>query len=151
MGAWDTGIFDNDHAADFSSFVEACSDIAARHDLLTATLGAFLEAEYEADALAGDYEFPSETEATLASAAYVADAKNGRHEFTDNAYAMGHDESKDLDDDDAWYHIDLGTPGPELVDQAVKVVEKVLAQMVKVQVEDEWQEPTRAVLAAFQE
>lgn len=151
MGAWDTGIFDNDNAADFASYVEHCSDVQARHDLFRATLGAELERNYTADECAGDFEFPYETEHALASAAYIADARNGRHQFTDNAYAMGMDHAKDADNENSWYHIELGEPPDELADLAVQVLKKILAQMVRVHVEAEWQEPTREVLEALTE
>lgn len=151
MGAWDTGVFDNDNAADFSGTLENCSDVQARQDILMATMGEVLEEPYEDDALAGDFEFPYETEHALASAAYVADAKNGRHQFTDNSYAMMLVDKDRYMDDDAWEHIDIGTPTPELVQRAVVTVEKILGQMERVRVEEEWQTPSRDVLAALKE
>jgi hypothetical protein len=150
MGTWDTGIFDNDSAADFSGSVEHASDVPARHDLLMATMGAVLEREIREDEVAKDYSMGYELSFALAAAAYVADAKNGVHQFTDNAYAMGHNQAvEDPDDDGHWYHIDLGTPGPELVQRGVLVVAKILARMVAVGLEDEWQEPVRELLVAL--
>lgn len=153
MGAWDTGIFDNDNAADFAASVEYASDVQARHDLLKATMGAVLERDIRPDELTPDYEFGHEIEFALASAAYVADAKNGRHQFTDNAYAMGHvdDDSIDPQSDEAWYHIDLGTPSAELVKLAVETTSKILAAEKAAGVEQEWLEPSKALLKALQE
>lgn len=150
MGAWDTGIFDNDHAADFSSFVEHCSDVEARHDLLMATMGALLERRITEQDMLDGYEFDSDLEAALAAAAYVADAKNGRHQFTDNAYAMGRHEDRDYDDDSAWYHIDLGTPGPELISRAYKVAKKAVEAMRQFQVAEEWVQPSQELLKALE-
>jgi hypothetical protein len=151
MGAWDTGIFDNDTAADFSSDVEHCSDVQARHDLLMATMGAFLEHHVTQQDMLPGYEFESILETALAAAAYVADAKNGRHQFTDNAYAMGRHEDRELDDDTAWYHIDLGTPGPELVQRAVETTKKALDAMRRYQVEQEWIQPAEELMEALRE
>jgi hypothetical protein len=151
MGAWDTGIFDNDTAADFSGSVEYCSDVQARHDLLMATMGALLEREIVEEDMLPGYEFDSDVERALASAAYVADAKNGRHQFTDNSYAMGRHKDRAWDDGTAWYYIDLGAPGQELVHRAVETVEKALRAMQRFQVEEEWQPPSRELLAALKE
>lgn len=152
MGAWDTGIFDNDSAADFSGSVEHASDVQARHDLLMATMGAVLERDIRPDEVAPGYEYGYEVEFALAAAAYVADAKNGRHQFTDNSYAMGHNrEVEDPGSDDAWYYIDLGTPGPELVQRAVETVQKALEAMRKFHMETEWIAPSEELLKALQE
>jgi hypothetical protein len=152
MGAWDTGIFDNDTAADFSSSVEHCSDVEARHDLLMATMGAFLDHRVTQQDMLPGYEFDSLLETALAAAAYVADAKNGRHQFTDNAFAMGHNrEVEDPAKDEAWYHIDLGTPGPELVQRAVAVADKALRFMRKFNVDQDWIEPSQELLKALDE
>lgn len=151
MGAWDTDIFDNDNAADFSSHVDNCSDVQARQDLLKATMGAILERDIRPDEITPDYEFGYEVEFALAAAAYVADAKNGRHDFTDNSYAMGLHPDMDFQDDAAWYHIDVGTPPEELVSQAVKLVEKVLERMGEVHLEEAWVEPSQKLLAALKE
>jgi hypothetical protein len=151
MGAWDTGIFDNDNAADFSGSVEYCSDVQARQDLLMATMGAILERDIRDDEITEDYEYGHEVEHALAGAAYVADAKNGRHQFTDNSYAMMLVDKDRFQEDDAWDHIDVGTPSPELVQTAVKVVDKILRQMVRVGVGADWQEPSVQLLAALRE
>lgn len=149
MGAWDTGIFDNDNAADFSSSVQDCSDVQARHDLLMATMGAVLERDIRDDEITQDFEMGHEVEHALASAAYVADAKNGRHQFTDNPYAMAMDREKDLEDDGAWLHIDLGTPPPALVERAVLLVEKVLLAMVTARLEKAWRAPSEELYQAL--
>lgn len=151
MGAWDTGIFDNDNAADFSGSMEACTDVEARHDLLMATMGAILERAIEPDEMTPDYEFGYEVEHALASAAYVADAKNGRHDFTDTSYAKMLVREDDFEDDDAWDHIDVGTPSPKLVERAVLLVEKVLISMVERGVDAEWREPSEKLLKALLE
>lgn len=149
MGAWGTGIFDNDTAADFSADVEYCSDVQARHDLLMATMGAFLEHHITYQYMLPGYEFDSALETALAAAAYVADAKNGEHQFTDNAYAMGRHEDRAWDDDTAWYHIDLGTPGPELVQRAVEMAEKALRYMRMFSVDEDWVKPSQELLDAL--
>lgn len=151
MGAWDHGIFDNDNAADFSSYVEDCSDVQARQDLLMATMGALVERDIRDDEMTPDYEFGYEVEFALASAAYVADARNGRHDFTDTSYAMHLVDKDRFQEDDAWDYIDVGTPTPELVEKAVQAVEKVLAKMVEARIEPDWQEPSRKLLEALKE
>lgn len=155
MGAWDTGIFDNDNAADFSGSMESCSDVEARHDLLMATMGAVLERHIRPDEMTPDYEFGHEVEHALASAAYVADAKNGRHDFTDTSYAMqlvpDENLAENFEDPDAWSHIDVGTPSSKLVERAVLLVEKVLITMVERGVDAEWREPSEKLLKALLE
>lgn len=149
MGAWDHGIFDNDSAADFSGALEDCSDVEARHDLLMATMGAILEREIRPDEMTPDYEFGYEVEHALASAAYIADAKNGVHQFTDNPFAMGHDRTKADDDPAYWYHIDVGTPSPKMVERAVLVVEKILLDMVMREIDPDWREPSEKLYSAL--
>lgn len=149
MGAWAQGIFDNDHAADFAAGVEACSDVQARHDLLMATMGAVLDRDIRPDEVTTYYELGSDLEAALASAAYVADARNGLHEFTDNPYAMGADREKDPRDDGAWFHIELGTPPPALVERAVLTVEKILLAMVTAGIDKDWRDPSEKVYQAL--
>lgn len=151
MGAWGYDIFDNDTAADFSSYVENCSDTEARQDLLMATMGAVLEASVEPEAMAEGYEFDYKVEQALAAAAYVADARNGRHDFTDTAYAMGLREDADFKDDDAWYHLDIGTPSQALVDRAVLTVEKIIEAMLRYSVAAEWREPSEKLYTALLE
>jgi hypothetical protein len=151
MGAWDTGIFDNDSAADFAADLETCTDVPARQDLLMATMGAVLERDIRPDEMTLDFEFGYEVEFALASAAYVADAKNGKHEFTDNAYAKMLVDPDNFQDDAAWDHIALGTPSAALVERAVLTMEKILLLMVERGVEAEWREPSEKVRQALLE
>ncbi len=151
MGAWDTGIFDNDNAADFASFVGACSDTEARQDLLMATMGALLEEHIGPDEMSLDYEFDHKVENALAAAAYVADAKNGCHDFTDNAYAKQLVDENRFQENDAWAFIDIGKPSPKLVERALLTVEKVLLAMREHQVDAEWFEPSEQLRKALLE
>lgn len=148
MGAWGTSVFDNDTAADFAGNLESCSDTEARTDLLTATLRALVEQDFNDPerpvSLVGDYEFPWEIEFALAAAAFVADRKNGREEFVNTPYAQGHNE-----DTDTWYTVPLDEPTPTLVNDALTAVEKILRQMETDRVEDEWQVDARKIRQAL--
>lgn len=146
MGAWGTGAFDNDNAADFAGNVEDCSDDQARQDLLDATLGAVLdELGRLASEMNNEFEFPYEIEHAIAAAAFVADARNGRTDFTNTSYAQMHDREKDT-----WEQIPLGPPSEELVLRAIVTMSAVLAVMQDVAgVDEEWQQATKDILAAL--
>jgi hypothetical protein len=144
MGCWGTGPFDSDHAADFAGAVEHCTDTQARTDLLTATLGAYLELKFTATDFDARYEFPGEIEEAVASAAYVADRKTGKGQFTNNPYAQGHDEATDT-----WYTIELDEPTPKLVALAKRAMERLLRQMRSALVDPEWRNPIVDILEAL--
>ncbi len=139
MGAWAMGPFDNDNAADFASYVHACTDSAARHDLLSITFGAFMDRPDGDPELRLDdcYELPSMIEEVIASAAFVADAASGRRDFTETSYAM---EPADRDDwkDGPWVHADLGEVPVTLIQSALKAVTRVSRMMRHARIGPEW-------------
>lgn len=146
MGCWGTGPFDSDHAADFAGSVEHCSDKQARADLLTATLGAYMEKKFTDKDFDAAYEFPGEIELAIASAAFVADSFTLRQEFTNTPYAQGQMEVRG---ETVWYLIPLDTPSPELLDLAKRAMERVLEQMRSAMVEPEWRDPITDILKAL--
>jgi hypothetical protein len=151
MGTWDTKPFDNDHAADFASFVGACTDNEARTDMLMAAMKTILDDHYDPDGrLADEYEFPGEMENAIASAAFVADTRNNKRQFTDCSYAMVLDDSKDFTEDEAWSHIPFDSPPrSDLVETAGQTMEKILRLLEEAGISEEWQEGAKDVLAAL--
>lgn len=146
MGAWDTGAFDNDSAADFAGSLEDCSSDEARNDLLTATLGAMVEHDFTARPMDEGYEFPYEIEFAIAAAAYVADARNGRADFTDNAFARAYDRASD-----EYVPLVFAPISDELLQRARTALEKLLERMEVAGIGEEWMEPSRVILAALNE
>jgi hypothetical protein len=148
MGAWDVGAFDNDHAADFASYVHACTDVEARWDLLAITFGAFMDKEAHDPELRmdNDFETPSIIEEVIASAAFVADAASGRHDFTDTPYAMTPPSSEPDDTkprgwvppDEPWIHADLGNVPTTLVHAALMAITRVTRMMRQASIDPEW-------------
>jgi hypothetical protein len=149
MGAWDVGPFDNDHAADFASYVHACTDIEARWDLLAITLGAFMGKESHDPELHmdNDSENPSIIEEVIASAAFVADGASGRHDFTQTPYAMEPPTSGPGDGtkphgwtppDEPWVHADLGNVPTTLIHAALMAISRVTRMMRRDSVDPEW-------------
>lgn len=138
MGCWGTGPFDSDTAADFASHVEHCSDKQARTDLLTATLGAYLELKLTDKDFDPTYEHPSAVEEAVAAAAFVADSHTLKQQFTNTPYAQGQMEVRG---ETVWYLIPLDDPKPELVALAKQAMERLLEQMRSALVGQEWRNP----------
>ncbi len=147
MGAWDTGPFDNDSAADFASDVGGLITVEKRQRWIQQALQAVRDGAGRE--IEEGYEFPYEIEFAIAGAAFLADAHTGRKDFTDTVYAKLLDETKNFKDDEAWLPIDLGTPSQELVDLAALVTEQIVARLVEARVEEAWVEPSRKILAAL--
>lgn len=141
MGAWAMGPFDNDHAADFASYVHACTDVEARWDLLAITFGAFMDKEAHDPELSldGDFETPSIIEEVIASAAFVADGASGRHDFTDTSYAMEPPPGADcFDTEIKWLYADLGTVPTTLIHSALMSINRVTRMMRQMNIDPEW-------------
>lgn len=149
MGAWDTGPFDNDHAADFEGTVENCSGPGAVHDLFAMTFGAFMDTPDGAFAgsLEEGYELPSIMEEVIASAAYVADAVTGRRDYTDTVYAKRR--VADTGEDSDCEFIDVGTPPGNLVDSAVMALTRSLRLMNRAAIGRAWTDYPERILTTL--
>lgn len=145
MGAWGTGAFDNDNAADFADGLEFCTTLEARSDLLLATLLDMAAQEVKPGLLDERYEFSGEVESAIAAAAFVADTLNGRQDFTSNPFAMAWDE-----DGEDQHPIPFAPVSLRLLGAARDALEVVLRQMVADGISEEWQAPSKAILAALQ-
>lgn len=146
MGAWGTGAFDNDNAANFAGDLESRSDNEARNDLLLATLGEMADHDFEARPIETGYEFPYEVEYAIAAAAFVADARNGRYDFTDTAFARVYDQGSG-----EYYPISFAPVWDELVQKAKEALQRVLQGLEGAGVDAEWYEASRDILAALNE
>lgn len=104
MGAWDTGIFDNDTACDWAHGLKDVRD----HGLIERTLDAVLDA-------GDDYLEAPEAEEALAAAETLARLR-GRGGVR-NAYTEAVD---------AWVAAHPGPPSPALLDKAQRAVARVL-------------------------
>jgi hypothetical protein len=143
MGTWDSGPFDNDHAADFASYVHTCSDPAARHDLLAITFGAFMDMadDHEDFMIDSDYQLPSIILEVTASAAFVADAVTGRRDFTETPYAMEPPAGADgFDIEVKWVHADLGTVPLTLSTAALMAVLRAYRLLTAADYTPDWTE-----------
>jgi len=146
MGAWDSGPFDNDSAADFASDVSGTPE-GERHEFLRKALQAVQEGAGRP--FEPEYEFPYEHEHAIAAAAFLADARKDQHVFTDTVYAMALDESKNFQDEDAWFHIVVPEPEQSLVDLAARVMEDLAGRMKAGRVEPEWIDPVERILESL--
>lgn len=149
MGTWDTGLFDNDSAADFASEVEHSPDTAARQELLRTAMEEFIG--MKGPVLDPEYSYGYQTEQAFAAVGFVADAKTGRRDFTETSYAMTLVDQDNFQEREAWDYIEIGTPSPVLVETAVKAASKGLRLMKKYEIDEEWREPLGKALSALQE
>jgi hypothetical protein len=148
MGAWDTGPFDNDHAADFATGVQGASGPGARQDMFAITFGAFTDMPEEivTDTLEAGSELPAIFEEVIASAAYVVDAITMRNEFTDSVYARGLD-----DDDEVAPHVNVGSPSPQLVSAAHVAMIRVVRLMNRAGIDLAWTDYPERITRALED
>lgn len=150
MGTWDTGPFDNDHAADFAWSVEACSGPEARHDLFVITFGTFMDTPDGAFAgsLAEGYELPCIMLETIASAAYVADAVTGRRDYTDTVYAKQRVTPAGPAGvhGDHYEFIPMGTPPEAVADAAILALTRCLRLMTRAAIGRAWSDSPESIL-----
>lgn len=135
MGAWDTGPFDSDHAADFASSVIQASSPEARHDLFSITFGAFMDMPDDHPDLFGmedGYELPSIIEEVIASAAYVSDGAAGDTRWISSVYARGSELW------DAEQFVELGDVPINLVADAHSAVSKAHRLMRRAGIGSAW-------------
>lgn len=138
MGAWDTGPFDNDHAADFASTVIDMSGAEARSDLFMITFLAVADTpeDHFYSRCTPGYELPYEFESVIASAAYLADRLTGKRRWTDTPYAT--------DAQNRPPEIDQATPA--MIGTAVNALTKVLLISEKQGIEPQWREAPWLIL-----
>jgi len=110
MGAWGTGVFDNDGAGDLMAELDH-TEAPVREDLLRATLQAATDCE--------DYLEVQEGQAAIAVAAVIAAARAGRP-AADSVRTIA--------------AADLPVPGPDLVELAVQALDRVIGA------DSEWRE-----------
>jgi hypothetical protein len=143
MGAWDTGPFDNDHAADFTDDVINSAGPEARDELFMTAFRAVTDVPdgWFDSRCVPSFELPHEFEEVIASAAYLADEVIGTWKWSGNAYAR-----RVVPHGSAQKTIEFLPLTPEILEAAHAALTRVLRIMELRGIEPQWREASWLIL-----